>query len=154
VQGAEVPWEDYYKGMNRSKISLPTYPFEKTRHWFDHAEDLTYQTEPADLKDRLRQLWGTILGIQDLGTSKNFYDLGGNSLLAIRLIDEMKRLFHRQVDVMDLYTYPTVDLMTDFLEKGNEHVKLFDHKDDNELIKLISDVKKGNISIEDGSKLV
>ncbi|MFE9279638.1 KR domain-containing protein [Paenibacillus glucanolyticus] len=28
--------------MNRSKISLPTYPFEKTRHWFDHTDEDIY----------------------------------------------------------------------------------------------------------------
>ncbi|MBW7476952.1 SDR family NAD(P)-dependent oxidoreductase [Paenibacillus oenotherae] len=38
VQGAEVNWEELYKGQKRSKVSLPTYPFERNRCWIDIPE--------------------------------------------------------------------------------------------------------------------
>ncbi|WP_281988846.1 SDR family NAD(P)-dependent oxidoreductase [Aquimarina aggregata] len=35
VVGTEINWRDLYFNNTPQKISLPTYPFEKTRYWFD-----------------------------------------------------------------------------------------------------------------------
>lgn len=34
IRGAEIDWERWYQGEKPPKISLPSYPFEKTRSWF------------------------------------------------------------------------------------------------------------------------
>ncbi len=33
VKGLKVNWADMYKNMQLQRLSLPTYPFEKNRHW-------------------------------------------------------------------------------------------------------------------------
>ncbi|PCC68478.1 Acyl transferase domain-containing protein [Nannocystis exedens] len=35
--GVEVDWSSLYAGERRSRVLLPTYPFERRRHWFDGA---------------------------------------------------------------------------------------------------------------------
>jgi phthiocerol/phenolphthiocerol synthesis type-I polyketide synthase E len=35
MAGAEIDWGGYYEGEERRKVSLPTYPFERRRHWID-----------------------------------------------------------------------------------------------------------------------
>ncbi|WP_278287194.1 polyketide synthase dehydratase domain-containing protein [Cellulosilyticum ruminicola] len=34
LKGEKVAWERIYEGCNIRKVSLPTYPFEKEKHWF------------------------------------------------------------------------------------------------------------------------
>jgi acyl transferase domain-containing protein/SAM-dependent methyltransferase len=35
--GAEVSWAGFYDGQHRRKVALPTYPFQRRRHWVDIA---------------------------------------------------------------------------------------------------------------------
>ena len=38
VQGAEVDWHGFDRGYQRRRLRLPTYPFQRQRHWVDAAE--------------------------------------------------------------------------------------------------------------------
>ncbi len=38
IQGAEIPWDEMYKGKNARKVSIPTYPFERSRCWLNLPE--------------------------------------------------------------------------------------------------------------------
>src|SRR5262249_34336977 len=38
VHGAAVDWSAYYKGRFERQTNLPTYPFQRQRHWFSSAE--------------------------------------------------------------------------------------------------------------------
>ncbi len=33
LEGVQIDWAGYHKGRRRLKIALPTYPFERVRHW-------------------------------------------------------------------------------------------------------------------------
>ncbi len=51
--GAEVDWQAYYEKEDRCRISLPTYPFERVRHWIDplpqsSAKELAEVDRPLD----------------------------------------------------------------------------------------------------------
>lgn len=35
VAGIEIDWQGFYKGQRRRRMNLPTYPFERKRHWIE-----------------------------------------------------------------------------------------------------------------------
>jgi amino acid adenylation domain-containing protein len=35
ISGLAVDWDGYYKNEQRSRVHLPTYPFDRKRHWLD-----------------------------------------------------------------------------------------------------------------------
>ncbi len=35
VRGGELDWDRFYAGQRRRRVSLPTYPFQRQRHWID-----------------------------------------------------------------------------------------------------------------------
>ncbi len=37
TQGASLDWDAIHAGASRSRVSLPTYPFERTRYWIEPA---------------------------------------------------------------------------------------------------------------------
>jgi len=47
VKGATVDWESFYRGRNVRRVPLPTYPFERRRHWF-RASETAYRLEWID----------------------------------------------------------------------------------------------------------
>ncbi len=39
LSGVEVEWEKYYEDEKRSRIQLPTYPFERQRYWIETSQN-------------------------------------------------------------------------------------------------------------------
>jgi 3-oxoacyl-(acyl-carrier-protein) synthase/SAM-dependent methyltransferase len=38
IEGVAVPWDEVYRDQPRRKISLPTYPFQRERYWYEAAK--------------------------------------------------------------------------------------------------------------------
>lgn len=66
---------------------------------------------------QLIHLWEKVLGVRPIGLRDNFFDLGGNSLVAVRLFSEMRTLFGRSLPLSVLLQAPTVEKLADVLRK-------------------------------------
>lgn len=69
--------------------------------------------EPRDeLERRMVRAWQQVLGRQQVGIRDNFFDLGGHSMSAVRLLVEIEREFGQKVAPPTFYQYPTVEELT------------------------------------------
>jgi thioesterase domain-containing protein/acyl carrier protein len=74
-----------------------------------------------DTEKRLTKLWEELLGVAPIGTRKNYFDLGGNSLLAVRLFARIEREFHVNLPLATLFEAQTIEQLADVLDnKGEE----------------------------------
>ncbi|MEN8446799.1 MAG: hypothetical protein ABG776_17515, partial [Cyanobacteria bacterium J06555_13] len=48
VQGVAVDWAEFDRGYERSRLPLPTYPFERSSHWFGLSKPAEKATQPAE----------------------------------------------------------------------------------------------------------
>ncbi|MEU4086737.1 amino acid adenylation domain-containing protein [Streptomyces aureus] len=53
-------------------------------------------------------VWRDVLGFAHIGADDNFFDLGGHSLLMVRVQARLAEALGRDVPVVDLFQYPTV----------------------------------------------
>ncbi|MEU1088038.1 amino acid adenylation domain-containing protein [Streptomyces sp. NPDC005576] len=82
-------------------------------------------TRPATGIERLLAgVWGEVLGLTEVGTDEDFFDIGGHSLLATQVVARARgRLAEagaRPVSVMDLFTHRTVRDLAAFAAR-DEH---------------------------------
>ncbi|MDX3225293.1 non-ribosomal peptide synthetase [Streptomyces sp. ME19-01-6] len=64
---------------------------------------------PANrVEEVLCELYREVLGVPEIGTRDDFFDLGGDSLLAMRLIGRIRRRLGGQPTIRDLFLTPTV----------------------------------------------
>jgi aspartate racemase len=61
------------------------------------------------LEARLLALWEEVLGVPGIGVKDDFFALGGHSLVAVRLMRQIERLFGQALPLNVLYTHPTVE---------------------------------------------
>ena len=66
---------------------------------------------------QLIKLWEKVLNVRPVGLRDNFFDLGGNSLVAVRLFSEMRKLFGRGFPLSVLFQAPTVEKLADIIRK-------------------------------------
>jgi len=72
---------------------------------------IPYTAPVSLLEEQICRLWSALLEIDPIGTSDNFFDLGGNSILATRFISQMKTEHGLELSVIRIYQYPTVSAL-------------------------------------------
>jgi acyl carrier protein len=69
----------------------------------------TRYVEPAtDAERALARLWADALGIDRVGAEDDFFDLGGNSLVAVQLVSRIAQRFRVEASVAQLFDARTV----------------------------------------------
>jgi len=69
----------------------------------------TYVAPRDALERTLTELWQELLGIDEVGVHDSFFDLGGHSLIAVRLFARIRKLFSVDLPISALFTADTVE---------------------------------------------
>jgi len=123
-----------FAGQQPRRISLPTYPFARHRYWIEPAEPISaaggeaipertaplqtlharpelataYVAPRGELEEQVAGLWREVLGLADLGVHDSFLELGGDSLLATRLMARLREELAVELSMERLFESPTV----------------------------------------------
>ncbi|MEO6196029.1 MAG: amino acid adenylation domain-containing protein, partial [Thermoanaerobaculia bacterium] len=136
VSGARIDWQGFYAGQGRRRVPLPTYPFERRRHWIEATAApaftaneaavpvytppaasarkerpalRTHYLAPRDLYEReVAHIWQEVLGVAQVGADDNFYELGGHSLLATQVASRLRDAFRAELPLQPLLGAATV----------------------------------------------
>ncbi|MNV00812.1 Tyrocidine synthase 3 [compost metagenome] len=65
----------------------------------------------------MSKLWKQILGIENIQADDNFFQIGGNSLRGIQLVSQVAKTMSMEMDLVDVFNYPTIRSLTSFLDK-------------------------------------
>ena len=82
------------------------------------ATGAAYTAPRTETEQTIAALWSEVLGVERVGVDDNFFDLGGHSLLLVRVSRGLQEAFGREVQVIDLFKYPTVQALAGFLSEG------------------------------------
>jgi acyl transferase domain-containing protein/acyl carrier protein len=78
------------------------------------------QAPGNDIQSRLARIWQSLLGLRDVGIHDDFFDLGGDSLLAIRLLSRCREEFQVDQTLAGLLDCPTIDRLSRRIEQLQE----------------------------------
>ncbi len=80
---------------------------------------------PADEMERqLARIWEEVLEISPIGVTDNYFDLGGNSLHALRIIGKIGETTGRELQLTDLFQTPTIRGVAELLRRAAETAEL------------------------------
>jgi acyl transferase domain-containing protein/acyl carrier protein len=134
--GVPIDWASIHSGERRRRISLPTYPFERERHWITLGSSPARRSavipappgteraavgapppggsgEDVDLGDDpilngLAAIWREVLGVRKVGPGDLFLDLGGDSLIALQVMSRLREAFPVDLPVRVLFERPSL----------------------------------------------
>jgi acyl-CoA synthetase (AMP-forming)/AMP-acid ligase II/thioesterase domain-containing protein/acyl carrier protein len=62
----------------------------------------------SPLEQQLASIWQRLLGLESVGLNEDFFELGGESIIALQLVDEINRLFGLRVPISSLFQGTTI----------------------------------------------
>jgi amino acid adenylation domain-containing protein/non-ribosomal peptide synthase protein (TIGR01720 family) len=104
VPGYFVPMEKLPLTPN-GKIDKSALP-EPERQWSDLRKE--YKEPRSELETQLAMIWQDVLGMERIGIHDNFFESGGHSLKAIRLISKIHKELGIEVSLREVFSSPTV----------------------------------------------
>ncbi|AEY65543.1 non-ribosomal peptide synthetase [Clostridium sp. BNL1100] len=82
----------------------------------------TEYIEPIGKTEKiLADIWRQILKIERVGTTDNFFDLGGTSLTLIQVHSKIEEKYPGKVKITDIFSNPTISKLSAFIEIGEEN---------------------------------
>jgi amino acid adenylation domain-containing protein len=72
------------------------------------------------LQAAIAGVWGEVLGVDRVGAADNFFEIGGHSLLLVRLHARLREVLGREVPIVDLFRFPTIASLAAHLEPPAE----------------------------------
>ncbi len=73
-------------------------------------------TPSTELEKEIAALWAELLRSGPVGIRQNFFEVGGHSLLAIRLLSKLRELCHIEMPLRMFFQYPTVAGLAAYIE--------------------------------------
>ncbi|RBL90135.1 non-ribosomal peptide synthase/polyketide synthase [Chitinophaga flava] len=83
-----------------------------------------YVAPRNETEQLLTGIWEHILDIPRVGVNDNFFALGGNSLLSMRLVAALRKQLQIELPVKSVFTHPSVALLADFILHQEQEVTI------------------------------
>ncbi len=138
---SDVGTEDVFSDEQCRRVPLPTYPFEKKRYWIDPPktieESIPQDVQYQSVETALMNIWKEFLGAESIAIHDDFFQLGGDSFLAIQVATSISEQFNVTLGMQTLLAHPTIAKLSKIILEQNPMIspliKLKSGKADNPL---------------------
>jgi acyl carrier protein len=101
------------------------------------ARDTPLVVPRTRIEEELAKIWAEVLSIEQVGVHDNFWELGGHSLAAMRVISRVVEKFLIELPIQTLFEAPTVASM------GKELVNYqMQNRQGEELLRLVAEIEE------------
>lgn len=74
----------------------------------------------SEIEKEIEEIWKQILDIEKIGINDNFFDLGGDSVLLIKMHTLLDKKYPGKIRVIDVFSNPTILKLSEFLKIDQE----------------------------------
>ncbi|MBS5313141.1 MAG: hypothetical protein KHY53_09720 [Clostridiales bacterium] len=89
--------------------------------------------EMIEIQTNIEKIYKEVFGIPDIAEDTNFFEIGGNSILAAKVVQKIKTCLGINLAIQDIFEYVTVNLLISYIAKiYNEKTKMEEERYCNE----------------------
>ncbi|MEU0878076.1 amino acid adenylation domain-containing protein [Lentzea sp. NPDC005914] len=77
-----------------------------------------YKAPRSSMEKAVAAVWQSVLGLERVGVEDNFFDLGGSSMLLVKVHTGLRETTGAEVAAAELFRFPTVAQLARFLTEG------------------------------------
>jgi acyl carrier protein len=76
---------------------------------------ITYIAPQTETEQIIASVWRKTLNLEEIGINDNFFDLGGNSLLTIKVNSQLQEIFKVNISLVEMFRHPTIKALANYL---------------------------------------
>lgn len=95
-----------------------------------------YQAPEGFIENSLASIWKQLLEIETVGRNDNFFHLGGNSLLLVKMFYLIKKVLNVQVSIKDIHRTDSLASLAEIISKSTAY------REDNQINNIAIDINK------------
>lgn len=80
-------------------------------------QQAAYVAPQGEIETQLAQIWQSVLKLEQVGRSDNFFALGGHSLLAVEALTRLQQQWQLELTVRDLFENPVLQDLAQLIEQ-------------------------------------
>ncbi len=84
----------------------------------------------SEIEQKLSEIWKQVLHLDQVSVNDNFFELGGHSLGIIQVQGKIKEVFDREIDIVEMFKYPTIRALARFLDDKSGQKELLEKVND------------------------
>ncbi|AFZ28245.1 amino acid adenylation enzyme/thioester reductase family protein (plasmid) [Cylindrospermum stagnale PCC 7417] len=159
TQGVEVNWVGYDRDYQQHKISLPTYPFQRKRYWFESDEERNINfmdlknsdtqlvkpqlntVQKSIYKDKIiSKLCTLVAGLLQTDSSEinvymPFLEMGADSIVLIEAVRTIENTFGIKVTIRQMFEeLKNIDSLASYIDKNQPKVAIKEKSTEPEII--------------------
>ncbi len=77
----------------------------------------TFVAPRDELELRLVKIWEKMLGVHPISVRDNFFDLGGHSMLAVRLVAQLEKIYHKNLPLATVFQASTIEKLASVIRQ-------------------------------------
>jgi len=136
LAGIEVDWSGHSPDAQRCRVALPSYPFDRRQLGLRSGADLadcataatpivaprpqlstSYRAPSTPDERAIAQVWCDALGLATVGVDDDFFELGGDSILASSVISKLQQMHAVELPLESLLSEPTIAFLAQQLTR-------------------------------------
>lgn len=82
----------------------------------------SYTKPQSELEKDIAAIWQELLQINKVSVDDNFFDLGGHSLLLVKLQSHLALLVNKELPLIEIFRYPTVRMLAKYFSDTTENI--------------------------------
>lgn len=95
------------------KVDRRSLPAPSVRPELEVADAMP-QTE---VEQAIATVWQQVLNIDKVGIHDNFFEIGGHSLLMLKVNSQLREIFKTDLSIVEMFRYPTINSLVNYFEQ-------------------------------------
>lgn len=89
------------------------------------AAEVAYAPPETDLEQTLTSIVQEVLEVAEIGIHHNFFDLGGNSVHMVQILNKLRETFQREIPITEIFRHPTINVLATYLSQEPDEANDF-----------------------------
>jgi short-subunit dehydrogenase len=108
----------------------------------------------------ISKIWREVLGYSEFDINDNFFDIGGDSVLIMKVHAMIEGVYPGKTVIADMFAYPTILSLSGYLNPSLEKASLeesqkpYEGKTKDDIMDLFSRIEKGDLSFDEAGEMM
>ncbi len=71
----------------------------------------------TEIEQAIATVWQQVLNIDKVGIHDNFFEIGGHSLLMLKVNSQLREIFKTDLSIVEMFRYPTINSLVNYFEQ-------------------------------------